>query len=80
MLTKLSVEHIRALHVMVRMPWWSVISKLMERELNATYERMQTEHDVVTLHQLQGRARLLCEVRTTLATTQETLNKFEKTR
>lgn len=80
MLSKPGVDFYRALLVTTRSQAWKPIEQALSNELQALYERMRDTPDVVTLHQLQGRAQALSELLKEAVNVQSTLEKLTKGR
>jgi hypothetical protein len=76
MLTKLNPETVQSAHNLVQMPAWKVLETAARNELAKTYEAMRDTHNIVALHQLQGRAQLLSEILELAGTTSSLLGKL----
>lgn len=58
---------------------WTTVRKFLEDERQATYRRMQDTPDMVALHELRGRARLLTELLDITGGIRQKVDKLEAT-
>lgn len=63
MLSKPTQQQLNALASLSAQPLWQAIDSLFEQELLATFERLADTRDHAELAQLQGRVKLLREIK-----------------
>lgn len=78
MIHRTELSDVRALHALAQQPSWKGFDAMLERELNAVHERMTESRDIAVLHQLQGRAQLINEIRRLVANTPSLLEKLDQ--
>lgn len=78
MLVKPTHNLVKALHILTRTQAWPEVDKALERELQATYAGMKDAADIVTLHQLQGRARAIGDIQKLLKDSDKILERYER--
>lgn len=78
MLTKPTLNFVRSLHLMVRMPAWKDVEAQLRAELETTTAYMLVESDNSKVHALRGRALALSEFLKMCGETTKHLEALEK--
>lgn len=78
MLATVSLQQRRAAHALSQQSWWPALRELMETELGVVNAAMRDAMNIVVLHQLQGRAKAICELRDLVLTAGEVIAQAER--
>lgn len=79
MISKPTIRHVRALHVIVNSPAWADMREMIQGELDSIFNAMVVTADPALLHALRGRAQALRDILDLSSKTRETLEKLEST-
>lgn len=69
---------LRGLHVAAQLPSWKGVDEMLTNELNAVHEAMADSREIAVLHQLQGRAQLIKEIRKLVVEAPSIMEKLER--
>lgn len=78
MLRKPTINELRAAGRLNALPEWREVANMIEGELQEIYLRLSDTHNVVVLHQLQGRAQALKDFRIVMANALDYLERMSK--
>ena len=76
MLSVVTISERRAAQALSQSSYWPALNSMLQSELAAIYSNMTDQMNVITVHQLQGRAKALKELLQVILTASSTLEKI----